>query len=249
MTSFDNALKSDEGNSVYPPDLAKAIFELDIPDRIYLKTAMEFDDKYIVNKGNKWTFDYSGSRRYLIFNQDYISNKLNKYICFKYASTRFPTKLPALHLDWRNIISYCREHGGFSLKHELQLMLVEGFDKSPISAKALHIRLKAKGIVNGGLSTLSSLERKRLIAAYVDQQLGPLNLRPKEKQQYVNRKTRQALLARNQQLQAEVSELRDQLAQNTLSLIEIVKAVKINSVIPVESLLANHMIRELHKSS
>ena len=115
MTSFDNALKSDEGNSVYPPDLAKAIFELDIPDRIYLKTAMEFDDKYIVNKGNKWTFDYSGSRRYLVFNQDYISNKLNKYICFKYASTRFPTKLPALHLDWRSIISYCREHGGFSL--------------------------------------------------------------------------------------------------------------------------------------
>lgn len=25
MTSFDNALKSDEGNSVYPPDLAKAV--------------------------------------------------------------------------------------------------------------------------------------------------------------------------------------------------------------------------------
>ena len=63
------------------------------------------------------------------------------------------------------------------------------------------------------------------------------------------RKTRQALMARNQQLQAEVSELRDQLAQNTLSLIEIVKAVKINSIIPVESLLANHVIRELHKSS
>ena len=40
MTSFDHALKSDEGNSVYPPDLAQAIFELDIPDRIYLKTAM-----------------------------------------------------------------------------------------------------------------------------------------------------------------------------------------------------------------
>ncbi|MCV5979494.1 hypothetical protein OFO29_44795, partial [Escherichia coli] len=66
---------------------------------------------------------------------------------------------------------------------------------------------------------------------------------------YVNRKTRQALLARNQQLQAEVSELQDQLAQNTLSLIEIVKEVKINTVIPVESLLAKHVIRELHKSS
>ncbi|HID7847531.1 hypothetical protein [Escherichia coli] len=104
------------------------------------------------------------------------------------------------------------------IEHELQLMLAEGFDKSPISAKALHIRLKAKGIVNGGLSTLSSLERKRLIAAYVDQQLGPLNLRPKEKQQYVNRKTRQALLARNQQLQAEVSEfLQSPLSQRASS--------------------------------
>jgi hypothetical protein len=65
------------------------------------------------------------------------------------------------------------------IEHELQLMLVEGFDKSPISAKALHIRLKAKGIVNGGLSTLSSLERKRLIAAYVDQQ--PIESTPKRK--------------------------------------------------------------------
>ncbi|NCG49719.1 hypothetical protein [Serratia fonticola] len=135
------------------------------------------------------------------------------------------------------------------IEHELQLMLIEGFDKSPISAKALHTRLKVKGIVNGGLSTLSSLERKRLIGAYVNQQLSPLNLRPKEKQQYVNRKTRQALLARNRQLQAEINELRDQLAQNTMSLIEIIKEIKINTVIPVESLLAVHVIRELHKSS
>lgn len=49
------------------------------------------------------------------------------------------------------------------IEHELQLMLIEGFDKSPISAKALHTRLKGKGILNGGLSTLSSLERKRLM--------------------------------------------------------------------------------------
>nr|WBR58118.1 hypothetical protein CPHELBEB_02146 [Escherichia coli] len=68
------------------------------------------------------------------------------------------------------------------IEHELQLMLVEGFDKSPISAKALHIRLKEKGIVNGSLSTLSNPVRKRLIEVYVNQQLSPLNLRPKEKQ-------------------------------------------------------------------
>ncbi len=66
------------------------------------------------------------------------------------------------------------------IEHELQLMLVEGFDKSPISAKALHLRLKQKGVVNGSLSTLSNPVRKRLIEVYVDQQLHPLNLQPKE---------------------------------------------------------------------
>lgn len=29
------------------------------------------------------------------------------------------------------------------IEHELQLMLIEGFDKSPISAKSLHARLKS----------------------------------------------------------------------------------------------------------
>lgn len=54
-------------------------------------------------------------------------------------------------------------------------------------------------------------------------------------------------LGRNQQLREDNKELREQLAQNTLSLIEIVKAVKINTVIPVESLLAPHLLMELHK--
>ncbi|HHO2168486.1 TPA: hypothetical protein ACVBCY_002012 [Aeromonas hydrophila] len=134
------------------------------------------------------------------------------------------------------------------IENELQLMLLEGFEKAPISAKALHTRLKTKGILGGGLSTLSTISRKRLIAAYIDQQLSPLNLRPKEKQQYVNRKTRQALLSRNKQLQTEVMEINEQLAQNIYSLIDIVKAVKLNTMIPIESLLSEHMIRELQKT-
>lgn len=165
--------------------------------------------------------------------------RLDSPLVYVGAHNVYYVKYPMMVNNFISLHCLSRKELDTLIEHELQLMLAEGFDKSPISAKALHIRLKAKGIVNGGLSTLSSLERKRLIAAYVDQQLGPLNLRPKEKQQYVNRKTRQALLARNQQLQAEVSELQDQLAQNTLSLIEIVKAVKINTVIPVESLLPN----------
>lgn len=114
MTSFENALKSDEEILTYPPDLAQSILALDIPERIYLKTAMEFDDRYIINKENKWAFDYAGSRRYLVFNQDDITNKLNKYICFKYASTRFPTLLPLLLLDWKHAIDYCKKNCIFS---------------------------------------------------------------------------------------------------------------------------------------
>lgn len=134
-----------------------------------------------------------------------------------------------------------------AIEYELQLMLVQGFERAPISAKALHTRLKEKGIIHGGLSTLSTIGRKRLIAAYVDRQLSPLNLQPKEKQLYANRKTREALMTRNQQLQAELAETRRQLQLNTSNLIEIVKAVKINTVIPVGSLLAEHVIRELLK--
>ncbi|HEH9403020.1 TPA: hypothetical protein SIA28_001083 [Aeromonas salmonicida] len=134
------------------------------------------------------------------------------------------------------------------IENELQFMLLEGFEKAPISAKALHTRLKTKGILGGGLSTLSTISRKRLIAAYIDQQLSPLNLRPKEKQQYVNRKTRQALLSRNKQLQDEVIEAHEHLARNIYSLIDIVKAVKLNTMIPIESLLSEHMIRELQKT-
>lgn len=114
MTSFENILKSNEGILTYHPDLAQYILALDIPDRIYLKTAMEFDDRHIINKENKWAFNYSGSRRYLVFNQDDITNKLNKYICFKYASTRFPTLLPLLLLDWKHAIDHCKENGIFS---------------------------------------------------------------------------------------------------------------------------------------
>ncbi|MEQ9968727.1 site-specific integrase [Pectobacterium carotovorum] len=99
----------------YSSELTNFIRELQIPNKIFLKTAREFDDGYITNAVNKWTFDYSGSRRYLCFNQDDTSNKLTKYFCFKYASTRFPTHIPLLLLGWKYAIDYCKENGGFSI--------------------------------------------------------------------------------------------------------------------------------------
>lgn len=132
-----------------------------------------------------------------------------------------------------------------AIEQELQLMLTEGFDVSPITHKSLHERLLAKKIVSGSLSTLSTPDRKNLIAHYVGRQLSPLKLKPKEQQLYANRKTRDALMNKNTQLQEEISSLKDQLSQNTNSLIDIVNAVSINTTIPVERLLAPHVIREM----
>ena len=60
------------------------------------------------------------------------------------------------------------------IEQELQMMLVEGFDKSPISHKSLHDRLTARGYISGGLSTLSSVERKKLITRITKQASYPL---------------------------------------------------------------------------
>lgn len=50
------------------------------------------------------------------------------------------------------------------IKAELQAMVQEGLEKSPIQPSTLHARLKAKGIVKGGISTLTS--RKIIINNY-----------------------------------------------------------------------------------
>ena len=132
-----------------------------------------------------------------------------------------------------------------AIEKELQLMLAEGFETSPISHKALHNRLISKKIVSGGLSTLSTIERKNIIAHYIGEQLTPLKLRPKEKQQYVNGKTRDALTSKNAQLQTEIVSLKKILAENTTSLVKIINAVSASTTVPVERLLAPHIIREM----
>ena len=132
-----------------------------------------------------------------------------------------------------------------AIEDELQLMLAEGFESSPISHKSLHDRLISKKIVSGGLSTLSTIERKNVIAYYIGEQLSPLKLKPREKQQYVNGKTRDALMSKNAQLQTEIVELKGLLTKNTISLVNIINAVSMSTSIRVERLIAPHIIREI----
>ena len=136
-----------------------------------------------------------------------------------------------------------------ALESELKEMVREGIDKAPISNTALHKRLTAKGYIKGGLSTLSTPERKILIQKYVTEQLLPLNLNEKEEQLYVNKKTRQALLDTNKGLKERIVELEDELNQNTATLIEIINQVKLKTNIELDDLLAPYLISELKTQS
>lgn len=130
------------------------------------------------------------------------------------------------------------------IEQELQMMLIEGFEKSPISHKTLHDRLTTKGYISGGLSTLSSAERKKLISLYMTEQISPLNLKPKEQQLYVNKKTRQALTNTNKNLRTQVDELELQLHQNTETLIDIIEEVKLRTNLKIDHLLAPHLLKK-----
>ena len=129
------------------------------------------------------------------------------------------------------------------IEQELQMMLVEGFEKSPISHKSLHDRLTARGYISGGLSTLSSVERKKLISLYMVEQIAPLNLKTKEQQLYVNKKTRKALTDTNKNLHSQINELQSQLNQNTETLIDIIEEVKLRTNLKVDHLLAPHLLK------
>jgi len=136
-----------------------------------------------------------------------------------------------------------------ALENELKDMVQEGIEKAPISNTALHKRLITKGHIKGGLSTLSTPERKALIQKYTTEQLLPLNLNEKEEQLYVNKKTRQALLDTNKGLKERITELEDELNQNTVTLIEIINQVKLKTNLELDDLLAPYLISELRNQS
>ena len=105
-----------QGSGMYDKNLSSKLESLVIPRQIFLKSSSDFDDKDIYNEGDKWNYYYSGSKRYVYFKLDGLTNNLLKYFCFKYASTMFPTFLPVLTHQWTQAFSYCRENGGFTLQ-------------------------------------------------------------------------------------------------------------------------------------
>lgn len=128
-----------------------------------------------------------------------------------------------------------------AIESELQLMLDEGYDISPITHKNLYNRLKDKGYIRGKVSTLSS--RKELISRYMTEQIESHGFTEREKQVYVNGKSNKALLEKNKRLERRIQELECLLDANTETLMNIIQEIKLRGEVDIDILLAPHLLQ------
>lgn len=135
------------------------------------------------------------------------------------------------------------------IESELLAMEREGLEKSPIMPITLHARLKAKGIVAGGVSTLSPPHRKEMIEKYQKSQHSLSNLTEEEMELITGRRTGAAYISKATRMEKDRDEIKDKYEQNLFAVLDIIKTVQVSSPIKVEDLLSPHLIRELRKSS
>ncbi|MCG9542304.1 hypothetical protein L1D37_00770 [Vibrio sp. Isolate33] len=134
------------------------------------------------------------------------------------------------------------------IKAELQAMVLEGLDKSPIQASTLHARLKAKGIIKGGISTLSS--RRELVEEYKlrqhnNHENGKRLLTAEEKDMLAKGRTGAAYISKADRLEEELKDYKVRYERNILSVMDIIQYVDNATAIKVEDMLAGELIREL----
>ncbi|EHK2852602.1 MULTISPECIES: hypothetical protein [Vibrio] len=134
------------------------------------------------------------------------------------------------------------------IKAELQAMVREGLEQSPIQPSTVHARLKAKGIIKGGISTLSS--RREMINEYKLRQHnnhedGKRELTPEEKAMLSEGRTGAAYISKANRLDAELDDFKAKYERNILAVADIIEYVDNATTLNVEDLLADDLIREL----
>lgn len=134
------------------------------------------------------------------------------------------------------------------IRAELQAMVHEGLEKSPIQPSTLHARLKAKGIIKGGVSTLTS--RKNIINEYKlcqhnNYEDGKRELTTDEKAMLAEGRTGAAYISKANRLDAEITALKAKYERNVLAIVDIIAYVDNATPIKVEDMLAGDLIREI----
>lgn len=133
------------------------------------------------------------------------------------------------------------------IQEELELMLTEGFEKSPISNKPLHARLKKKGFITAGLSILSKPHRTEMIGKYFNKQLDKTCDEADIKDNFVAGRTVEGYKARNKKLKEENTKLKNRLRINTQVLVDIVHNIEMTSI-SVDNILPEFLVAQLDES-
>ncbi|WP_319784194.1 hypothetical protein [Oceanisphaera sp. IT1-181] len=134
------------------------------------------------------------------------------------------------------------------IESELLAMEREGLEKAPITPTTLHSRLKSKGIVSGGVSTLSVPHRKHMIDKYRLRQHHLSNLTNDEIELVSNRRTSTAYINRANRIEKERDDWKDKYQENLFAVLDIIKTVQAATPIKVEDLLSPCLLRELHSA-
>ncbi len=133
-----------------------------------------------------------------------------------------------------------------AIEAELRAMVREGYNTSPITNKALHQRLKEKGILSGAISTLTS--RKNIIEHYKKMQLDEVGGAFGESARSGATKSRSELIKANANLRVQVEEAKSMVAKNTAVLIDVIQEIKASGLHRnIERFISPFLIRELRK--
>lgn len=128
-----------------------------------------------------------------------------------------------------------------AIEHELMLMLASGYEEAPITPAALHKRLVAKAIIKGKLSSLSS--RRPLIDRYANLQMERSGIKSaRNKNSAKQGRTRAGYKQRYEESQLEIRALKSKLDGNISTIIDLVRHLESTSPVPVEKLLAPHLL-------
>lgn len=131
------------------------------------------------------------------------------------------------------------------IESELLAMEREGLEKSPIKASTLHVRLIAKGYINGGLSILSTNIRKDMIAKYKLRQHHSSELKQDEIDLLEGRRTNAAYIKKAKRMELERDEYKEKYHQNLFAVLDIIKYVQVMTPVKIEDILSPYLVREL----
>ena len=133
-----------------------------------------------------------------------------------------------------------------AIEHELQAMVRDGYEVSPISNKALYLRLISKHVISGSISTLTS--SKDVIEHYKKMQLDEVSGTFGQSARSGSTQSRIELIRANAKLREQVEEAKKQVNTNTSTLIDMISLIKATGMHQnIERALSPYFLREIER--